>query len=54
MAEETYNKSEVVEDQPHGSNSMKDMKTSAMWGTIACGAGLFSDGYLNAVSISSE
>jgi hypothetical protein len=23
---------------------------SAVWGTIACGAGLFSDGYLNAVS----
>lgn len=24
-------------------------KNSALWGTIACGAGLFSDGYLNAV-----
>jgi hypothetical protein len=25
------------------------IKTSAMWGTVACGAGLFSDGYINAV-----
>jgi hypothetical protein len=24
---------------------------SAIWGTIACGAGLFSDGYLNAVRV---
>jgi hypothetical protein len=29
----------------------KDIKDSAVWGTIACGAGLFSDGYLNAVSV---
>jgi hypothetical protein len=28
----------------------RHIKDSAVWGTIACGAGLFSDGYLNAVS----
>ena len=25
------------------------VRASAMWGIIACGAGLFSDGYINAV-----
>jgi hypothetical protein len=29
----------------------ESIRRSAMWGTIACGAGLFSDGYLNAVCL---
>jgi hypothetical protein len=39
-----------VDDVPTR-NKFGNVKTSALWGTIACGAGLFSDGYLNAVSI---
>lgn len=41
-------RNQVVEESSH--NRFGDVKTSAVWGTIACGAGLFSDGYLNAVS----
>jgi hypothetical protein len=54
MAKNIYEESVAAEDQSHGSISTKDTKRSAMWGTIACGSGLFSDGYLNAVSILSE
>jgi hypothetical protein len=41
----------VTADDPENQVAVKpDVASSAKWGTVACGAGLFSDGYLNAVS----
>jgi hypothetical protein len=50
MAKEPSGESNVVDQKPVEQKRFGNVETTPVWGTIACGAGLFSDGFLNAVS----
>ena len=43
-----------IESPEHHPQTVSRTQWEKLWPVIACGAGLFSDGYLNGVSIKSE